>query len=399
MLFLLQKIYSIAYRQSVRGCTLSFLLIMVFSCSNEQVKNTNITSNGIDITSSTLELYLDSFTSFGPEINISGITENNNIIFTNTINHSIDYYSLTNGNLAERIDIPKEGVGGIELPAGALELSEDSILIFNKFVLNEAKVLNKRNRSVIDAGFFGNWNAYNDNLINVVCSSLTQPILFEDKIYLLNWPLGAALFSSDSSPIIEFEFDRTSKLLAPLPVHYPEIYFRKKHQDYLTLPMRTYNPQTSQLVYSWPLYDGLGIWNIVTKDFNFIKIKDTSLAATTFPENESESWKEVLESLHYNGILFDSINKLYYRFYFLPIKDYSKKYENEPFPIYHMTLGIQVIDINFKELGIIKTKGDTYDFARSFVHKGKLYLSKNNMYNKDLEENILKYDVIEIQVN
>lgn len=378
-----------------------FLLIGLFlliACNPDTQTNEKvINSKNIKYYQANLNLYLDNFTPFGPEIIVSGVSKRNEVIFTNTINSSIDYYDLNNGKLNKRLNIPKENFNGVPDLAGAIELGGDSILIFNKFVLNRAKILDNKKNKVLDNTFFDKWDFYNMNPVNIVCSSLTQPISVGDKLYFLTWPLGKISFNNiDSSIYSEFEYNKSNKELVPLSISYPEIYFKNKYPDYLALPMRTFHTKKNQLVYSWPLLDGLGVFDISTKKFEWVNIKNSSIVAKFISNDRNTKWGDIVESTHYNGILYDIKKDLYYRFYFLPIKDYRGSSENNAFAIYHMPFCIQIINSEFEEIGKIELEGNKYDFARAFVHDGKLYVSKNNLYNIDLEENILKYAVIEI---
>lgn len=378
-----------------------FLLIGLFlliACNPDTQTNEKvINSKNIKYYQANLNLYLDNFTPFGPEIIVSGVSKRNEVIFTNAINSSIDYYDLNNGKLNKRLNIPKENFNGVPDLAGAIELGGDSILIFNKFVLNRAKILDNKKNKVLDNTFFDKWDFYNMNPVNIVCSSLTQPISVGDKLYFLTWPLGKISFNNiDSSIYSEFEYNKSNKELVPLSISYPEIYFKNKYPDYLALPMRTFNTKKNQLVYSWPLLDGLGVFDISTKKFEWVNIKNSSIVAKFISNDRNTKWGDILESTHYNGILYDVKKDLYYRFYFLPIKDYRGSSENNAFAIYHMPFCIQIINSEFEEIGKIELEGNKYDFARSFVYDGKLYISKNNLYNIDLDENILKYAVIEI---
>jgi hypothetical protein len=372
-------------------------MMLFYECTTEQPEAVKKSGN-IEVSRSTFSLYLDNLTPFGVEINISGVTEENEVILTNTINNSIDFYSLDDGKLTRRMNIPREGKGKVDFVAGSMEIGVDSLLIFNKFVLNGAKLYDLEEDRLINDRFFGPWDVYQQTPVNVVCSSSTPPVAIDQKVYFLTWPLGEININENTTIYSEFEYDRLNQTLTHLPVTYPELYKKGKYPAYFVLPMRCFVPGETKLVYSWPLSNELGVFDIKTNELQWVSVENATTNVRFVAHTQDDGWRNILRNNHYNGILYDEQKKLYYRFFFKAIENssYEKDFESDPYPIYRMPFYIQVIDQNFIEVGKIKMAGGKYDVFRAFVHNGKLFMSKNNLYNEKLDENILAYEVLEV---
>lgn len=380
-----------------------FLLISIYSCVPDSDVVITSTNNKINYESEVFNLYLDNFTPFGRGISIVGFTEDRNIVLSNAVNHSIDFYSLNTGKFQKRIKITREGPNAVPLTAGAKIVGSDSILIFSQFILNQSKLYSISSEKPVEGeSFFGNWSLFNNKAINIICTYFTQPVIYNGHLYLMTWPTEELNFSKksgqDNLPPIEFKFNLKSKELSPILVQYPPVFYERKYPAYLSLPLRAYNNNEKLLVYCWPLSEKLGIYDMQTESFRFEDIQKASIKAN-YNGPSHEDWPSILNSHHYKGIMYDPESKLYFRFFSSPIENPTANDYRSSSSVFRMPLSIQVIDSSFTEIGIIDLKDEKYDFGRSFIFDNQIYLSTNNIFNKNIDENILRYEVIRLYLD
>jgi len=102
--------------------------------------------------------------------------------------------------------------------------------------------------------------------------------------------------------------------------------------------------------------------------------------------------RQVVENKSYIRLFYDPFRKLYYRFARLPITFDPAKHRDY-YAFDYQPLELSVIDTAFQIAHVSQLPPKTYNVFGCFVGPRGLYIPRNNVFNPELTENELVYDV------
>ena len=184
------------------------------------------------------------------------------------------------------------------------------------------------------------------------------------------------------------------------PIRYPELYNEDIYSSSGNIFFsRAYNPESEELVYSFPIDPFL---YIIDKKGNIKKAKAKSEYFTKAEPMQNHNYdyqrrrRYYLETPQYHYIIYDPYRQVYYRFCLLAINFNSKK-TYHGFISLEMPATIIVLDNNFNTLVETKLPEKKLFFSKSFITEEGLWLSNNSPLNPDFEENQLSYTLFKLE--
>ena len=112
--------------------------------------------------------------------------------------------------------------------------------------------------------------------------------------------------------------------------------------------------------------------------------------------NDAVLQREYCEHPSYGKIIYDSCNRVYYRVVYVP-QEIDKKVA--PLSLYRTgrkQFSIMILDEDFNVIGEHLFPPYTYNPRLSFVSKGKLYISLNNIMNPDYSDDVIRFQMVEL---
>jgi len=126
------------------------------------------------------------------------------------------------------------------------------------------------------------------------------------------------------------------------------------------------------------------------------------LYANKLPSGANEGFLLTFSHDQYSTFLYDEYRDVFYRF-FLPsfnIQDLGDEYNYRDLLISRPYLGVMVLDKDLKVIGEhILDKFQVYTSSNHFVGRNGLYLSLNNLFNPDYDEDRFRYLVLKFDMN
>ena len=374
-------------------------LLFCFWCSSCEGDGSDIHTTHHFQETGILEINLDSLTSIdATSIIPSYFNDTLNLFITNELNNSVDVYDEASKELKKRFRFEREGPDGISQIRTTVVKNRDSIYVIGKFHIVNSKLINWEGDIINGRPIDFAWSGNKYNIVNHVSNIIQSGEFFYVTI--------GALFdinnpnSFDQSFSYEYRYDLKNQTLEELPVYEPLSYVGQAHNFYSVVPSRTLD-NNGWLIYSWPEEEMLEVRNIQNLDSVLrvdahINSFGMVLKGTVGKRSSKEQLKEALDHLLYIKILYDPFRNLYYRIASLPTGEY------EPSDLRHWSafgrnkIGIIAMNGNFDIIGYTILKSEMYNCYRAFVGKKGLYISKNNIYRKDFNENLLEYSVFEL---
>lgn len=347
----------------------------------------------------TIVIDLDTLTSIDATSIVPAFIEGTlHLLIANELNNSIDAYNVVSGFLARRFIFEREGPNGINQIRTCVFKSKDSIYVVSKFHILRSKMINWNGEIVDERPFHFNLSGKKYNIVNHMST-----ILFEkNSLFLSIGPLFDLNVPDNfnQSFSYEYKYDVKHGTLDELPVFAPPSYSASPQNFYSVVPNRTIDNK-GRLIHSWPNEEEIEIRdlenvNTVNRKYAHIDNFGKLLKGTKGKLQAPEMLAEALDHVLYTQVLFDPYRNVYYRIASLPEHLYEPADLNHWSAFGRNGVGIIALDKDFNIIAYKILKGELYNCFRSFVGKEGLYLSKNNTFRKDFDENKLEYAVFEL---
>lgn len=363
--------------------TLFYLIILSaisWSCNNS---NNAIES---DLVTDKLAIYVDSVSSNYNQL-YQVIKDKNKeyMLVMNPFVNGVDIYDLDKRKIYRRVTIPTAGPNSIEKIDGFYAFTIDSILIMPEKRLDGLIV--SRNSTERLKDIFEIKNPY----FNHHVSSMTPILFHEKKMYLYNLLLrGQEKDSLDKMRldlIIDFE-KKDMKYLYNLEKETVD----KAYAD-LRFPTRDLNDQ-GELVYSFPFDDNLMIYHINKDSFYYKPAKSQLMSGSTSKFVNTRSFTEQrLENNYYDGIKFDKVNQVYYRFCKLFTNAIGPRGEKRT--AFHQKTSVLVLNKDFEVLDELELKPTHKWLTKDHVLLDEgMAISESNYLNEEMSEDSIVFTII-----
>ena len=112
--------------------------------------------------------------------------------------------------------------------------------------------------------------------------------------------------------------------------------------------------------------------------------------------NDAVLQRELCEYPSYGKIIYDSCNKVYYRVAYVPQEIDKDVDALSLFRTGRKQFSIMILDEDFNVIGEHLFPPYTYNPRLSFVSKGKLYISLNNIMNPDYSDDVIRFQMVEL---
>lgn len=363
--------------------TLFYLIILSaisWSCNNS---NNAIES---DLVTDKLAIYVDSVSSNYNQL-YQVIKDKNKeyMLVMNPFVNGVDIYDLDKRKIYRRVTIPTAGPNSIEKIDGFYAFTIDSILIMPEKRLDGLIVSRNSTERLKDK--FEIKNPY----FNHHVSSMTPILFHEKKMYLYNLLLrGQEKDSLDKMRldlIIDFE-KKDMKYLYNLEKETVD----KAYAD-LRFPTRDLNDQ-GELVYSFPFDDNLMIYHINKDSFYYKPAKSQLMSGSTSKFVNTRSFTEQrLENNYYDGIKFDKVNQVYYRFCKLFTNAIGPRGEKRT--AFHQKTSVLVLNKDFEVLDELELKPTHKWLTKDHVLLDEgMAISESNYLNEEMSEDSIVFTII-----
>jgi hypothetical protein len=362
------------------------------------MKSKNVSDNSVYFEKSrTFKLYFDSLSTtqiFGLQY-LSSNTKDL-ILVRNHVNNGVDFYDPKSGKLVNRITIPKVGPNSISTVQGFYSPNLDSLIILPKGNIYQSLITDYSGK-VIKANLKGAKPSKENPIFNAPSITCAPTIFKNQKIHAIRFPLDINIEEEKAGKFAyEATYDLKTDSLHYLNVTRPEAMRKGYWSRWLEGVYRIIDHKNRH-VYSWHGLDKLQVCNEKGEDCFWV---EASLDDQTLPRfkaskkkfNAPEDMRITLESVSYKGLYFDPYRKYYYRFAHLPIPyDPNIHWDYNAFDLQKLVL--MAFDENFNKITELELPGATYaDYACMITPEG-IFIPRYNIYNKELRENVLIYDV------
>ncbi len=360
-------------------------ILFFIKCSNEdnrqiiQSIEPKTITNGINLNHKILNTYIINLDSLTPieEIRIFINKKENLISIINFINQSLDYYDLKKGNLLFRCQILKKEnkynkiANGIQRSNGFMFLTKPNL--DNSFIVDDSC-------NLIKDKIISNAYAFTDDvnsIINIDNGAWGGPVIKNNNIYFLNLPFidPKSDWETRKRYLYERKYSIVESKLYSIPIIQPETYRNINLHNYNLIPFRAFNKDLNIFVYSWPSSNIITSYNLSNETIVNNKIINPSIAPSNLPVTEEPEINVALKSVMFGSILYDAVNKVYYRFV---LKSRTQDALIRPLylNIFNKPITIQVLNDKLEEMGTVDIKSK-YIYTKSQVQDGHLFLIRN----------------------
>ena len=155
-----------------------------------------------------------------------------------------------------------------------------------------------------------------------------------------------------------------------------------------------------EFVYSFAYMDDLMVVNPLTHQMEYKPIKSRYIGEMKPFSSENTNiavlQREYCEHPSYGKIIYDSYNKVYYRVAYVPQEIDKDVDALSLFRTGRKQFSIMILDEDFNVIGEHLFPSYTYNPQLSFVSKGKLYISLNNIMNPDYSDDVIRFQMVEL---
>ena len=155
-----------------------------------------------------------------------------------------------------------------------------------------------------------------------------------------------------------------------------------------------------EFVYSFAYMDDLMVVNPLTHQMEYKPIKSRYIGEMKPFSSENTNiavlQREYCEHPSYGKIIYDSYNKVYYRVVYVPQEIDKDVDALSLFRTGRKQFSIMILDEDFNVIGEHLFPPYTYNPRLSFVSKGKLYISLNNIMNPDYSDDVIRFQMVEL---
>lgn len=303
-----------------------------------------------------------------------------------------NYYDLETGKQLGRIAVPREGPGSIREVAGFAIVNLDSILFVAKGTISRSLYTDLSGKPCTRLPFFEAKSMGFDNPVAVS----TAPAVLEGRLlHYVRYPLRLSVQELTANREVyswECVYDTLEKTVSELPIYLPDKYEKQRLTPWFVIPSRV-KGHRDFWVYNWPIEN-----NLFIRQGN--NLRETELA---YPNAIKEvvpltgalsqgKFRQVVENKSYIRLYYDPFRELYYRFARLPIT-FDAMLHRDYYAFDYQPLELSVIDTSFNLVHVSEFPPETYNVFGCFVGPKGLYIPRNNVFNPELTENELIYDV------
>ena len=158
-----------------------------------------------------------------------------------------------------------------------------------------------------------------------------------------------------------------------------------------------------EFVYSFEYMDDLMVVNPLTHQVEYKAVRSRYIGEmkpfSTQSTNDAVLQRELCEHPSYGKIIYDSCNKVYYRVAYVPQEIDKDVDALSLFRTGRKQFSIMILDEDFNVIGEHLFPPYTYNPRLSFVSKGKLYISLNNIMNPDYSDDVIRFQMVELVKN
>jgi hypothetical protein len=361
-----------------------FISLFLFSCQNEENKNTNY-DYFFQITES-LQFPIDSQTSYEAEM-ISLF--DNYLVSESQKKNSIQFYDMNTKIKKHEVFLEKFGDNGVGKLIGSYVETLDSIYVMgshrNKIYLvnQKGEVLDK-----LDTKYDVNGKTYGTQI-----GGTAFPLhKIGNVFYFTSLPHEENVMGS----AMELKYDLEKREMYP-SFYYPEEYNKMEHTWFFYLTKALVNKEKA--VYSFSASPFLHVKEKetirkISIQSDYAQNKILSLPAE-LPRDKDEYTNLYLENNIYLSIIYDKYREVYYHFFGLPIDAIDKKTGKQNTPA-DKPFSIIVYDKDFNKIGEYLPKENHYLHNTYFVDEKGLWISDNHVNNPNLDENKLSFRLFEL---
>jgi hypothetical protein len=327
-----------------------------------------------------------------------GIVDGQEFLFVvNSVNTSVDVYSLDQDTLSYRFPIPRQGPGYIDKAQGILFHSPDSIFVFPSMMMSNISLFDHEGqlyhhlkaKQIIASKY--------EMIVNQASLPSLPTILDGNKLIFFNLTLGNSAMNPnyfDTYPPNFLVDLKTDSLIWETEFKYPTDFLGKYW------PMSLVNKSTAkykenQLVSSWSGLDYLVISDMAGREIRQVMAKSQFTKPYKFgvaPISQEEEQIILVEHHNYIQLLYDEFRGLYYRIVSLPRKRFPEEYVDHT-TSYKNDFSVMILDENLKLLEEVRFPGSIHHTYLAFVGKKGLYLSRANPYNPEMNEDRISFDI------
>lgn len=372
---------------------LFLIFLFFFSCGHsKESKNIGLVQVG------KLEIDVPGFMTINPSIIQLVESDSGSFLFLyNNIAKNLQFINLDNGKLLHEVPLCYEGPNSVQGLSGGALTSSDSIWVsftppgiglinFNGEVLLKRKIENelfpinylgaKLYRSLFQEGnkVFGPQTYFMKHH-----TMKKEDIRKHQLVYSYDFKTDSVewydVFYSDDfwdqgKKMAEYSWTQRGKKMYIAPWHDHEI--------------QVFDMETGEVVAK----------KQVKSDYirRFYHVND-------IPTGANEGIKNVLTHDSYGALTYDKYRDVFYRV-FIPAFDLDEDYSAEELNRLELSrpyVGIMILDKNLNPLGEhIFEKFEVHSFSNYFVGKKGLYLSSNNSFSEDYDEDKFRYIILEL---
>lgn len=305
-----------------------------------------------------------------------------------------NYFDLESGRQLGRISLPREGPGSVREVSGFSVVNLDSILMVARGTISRSIYTNLSGDHYPLYPFF---EARSMGIDNPVAVSAAPVVLEGHRVHYVRYPLQQSVQELTANRQLfkwECVYDTLAKTIQELPIHLPEVYQGKRLNAWFIMLSRV-KGHADYWVYNWPIKNNLFVrqgdsYSLHEKELAYPNaIKRVIPMAGVLSRADI---RQVVENKSYIRLFYDPFRKLYYRFASLPITFDPAKHRDY-YAFDYQALELSVIDTAFQIVHVSQLPPETYNVFGCFVGPRGLYIPRNNVFNPELTENEIVYDV------
>ena len=321
------------------------------------------------------------------------------VYFQNGILPDLLIYDIHNETLVKRVKFEIEGPDAIEggFSDGFMMTDCNHIYISSKvepeLYVTDTTACIKRKLSYAETA---------DGYKPVCCFQDNGVFQFIDgKLYLpqgINFRYGKEVMEKS---VLLCRLDTLSGEVESLPFKFPKIgssIHRGSPGNVNTYYQFCFNGQ--EFVYSFEYMDDLMVVNPLTHQVDYKVVRSRYIGEmkpfSTQSTNDAVLQREYCEHPSYGKIIYDSYNKVYYRVAYVPQEIDKDVDALSLFRTGRKQFSIMILDEDFNVIGEHLFPPYTYNPRLSFVSKGKLYISLNNIMNPDYSDDVIRFQMVEL---
>lgn len=361
------------------------LVLVVFSCSEKHEKNLSIHPDKI------LKFGIDESIAPTSRAMFSYFLDDNEVFaYLNELTNSILIYELVSGDKIQEIKFEFEGSNGVGNIWGFHISGEDSIFVTPK---SGGKIyLSNFNGKIFSRYDYSDSEGYTGTFHSK--SNLATPLVVEEnKLYLSQLPpppwsqISKELYKASSLGLV---LDLTNGEAKSLSAKYPPTYWENNRFPPYTARARYDNKLLYAFMYSNVLYQH----DMGSSELK--KIKLNFLPDFSFHEVHSpiEAMDRDIKYPCVRNLFYNEDQEVFYLIYY-PGDDHpnNKQIDTRTLVSNKPLFTIYVLNKHFKKIAEYTTPRFKYKMDNMFVGKDGLYVSLNNAFNPEMNEDLLQFQL------